>query len=168
MTLYLPIGPPASGKSSFVDLLVSMKWLDPDAVVSPDAYRRILTGDHSCQDDNGLVFDVCEKVVRSRLRHNLDVWYDATNLVESWRANVVGSAQFLGRGIVSVFFDTPDEECLSRNAAREKPVPDGVMAVMLQHRRLIDLQDLPGTVMMADECYFKIMYSHAMPAVGGK
>lgn len=165
MTLFLPIGPPASGKSTLVQMLLDRDWLDYDAIVCPDDYRRILTGDHSNQDANALVFELCERIAQARLRVGLDVWYDATNLVDSWYANLIGSAHFFGQPVVSVYFDTDDNECLRRNAEREKPVPVEAMETMLTRRRQIQLSQLPGVVFGAHQFIWQIYYSLPMPPV---
>lgn len=162
MTLYLPIGPPACGKSTLANLLVEGGWLDADAVVSPDHYRRVLTGDVGDQTFNSAVFSICDRIAHIRLSHSLDVWYDATNLTGTY-STVVVAAMSRNQPVVCIVFDTSDEECGRRNALREQPVPDDVMTTMFERRAQMRIRDLPGYVVFDQEFAFKTVYSHPMP-----
>ena len=151
MTLYLPIGPPACGKSTLAAKMLSWGYLERDAVVSTDVYRRILTGDHMSQDCNTAVFEICNLITRCRLLNDLDVWYDATNLTESSRKVALDWALTYGQTIISVLFDVDEETCLNRNSTREHPVPNDVMQMMFEKFRQVDATELPGHLIYASD-----------------
>jgi predicted kinase len=162
VTLIIPVGPPASGKSTLVKRLIESGWLDADAVVSPDAYRRILTGDHSDQSVNGNVFEICRRITAARLSNGLDVLYDATNLLSSWRTDILRAAEQHNQPVMCIMFTANNELCARRNWMREVPVPDAVMEQMFQYRREIRVTDLPGHVITDVEFISNLSWSYPM------
>lgn len=162
MTLIVPIGPPGCGKSTLVERLIGTGWLDADAVVSPDAYRRILTGDKSNQDLNGTVFGICADITKNRLQRGLDVFYDATNLLAAWRADILNYARLHNQPVMFILFTANNETCRQRNELREVPVPDVIMDKMFEYRRQLIVTDLQGHV-LTDEAFFEsITWSYPM------
>jgi len=129
-TLYVPIGIPASGKSTWATK-------QRDQIICPDTYRRTVYGG---VPTDGLITDHEKEVWRwaysqldlaQRERHSLV--FDATNLSQSRRTRLRNLAQ--RHNHVAVYFDTPLELCLARNAEREYPVPSQVVESM--HERLV-------------------------------
>lgn len=165
MTLYLPVGPPGCGKSTLMESLLDSGWLDRDAVVSTDGWRQVLTGDFTCQEANAGVFQICRLVCFYRLKAGLDVWYDATNLRPEWRKDAVEMAHESGQPIVSILFTANDAECRTRNSQRERPVPDDIMDAMLEHRREIRVESLPGQVIVDREFAISRRFSFPMSPI---
>lgn len=151
MILYLPVGPPACGKSTLAAAMVLDGLIPAEAIVSPDQYRIICTGSVANQHENGVVFKTCHTILAARLRNGLDVWYDATNLHPGWSAEAVSKAQLYGADVVSIVFDTPDAVCVQRNLERNEPVPADIMAKMLDMRNDLDWSTLPGHVISAHD-----------------
>lgn len=127
MTLYLPVGIPASGKSTLRNHLIDAGLLVRDAVVCPDDLRRILTGDENCQTANQEVFSLARHITDARLVHKLDVWIDATNLtgIADW----IGMADFHRLPHLTIMLHDaggigPARE---RNRSRPNPVPEAAM-----------------------------------------
>lgn len=149
--LYLPIGPPGAGKSYLANLMVESGTLDPDAIVCPDNYRRILTGDASRQFENATAFSICRQIASARLRNGLDVWIDATNLRADWFAEHVDMANKTRTSITTILFDTPLEECERRNNERPTPVPRDIMDSMFEHYRCLDRSAVPGAVVYSSD-----------------
>jgi predicted kinase len=154
--LYLPIGVPGSGKSTFI--LKHNSLNDSDCIVSPDNYRRMLTGDTSDQSENTLAFNICHQIVRSRLKHGLETWLDATNL-KPWDVNVwISEANNYDAATTVIVMSTPLDECLRRNRERERSVPERAM------RRMIDLftrneqryYELPATLVVSSNVFTTI------------
>lgn len=112
----LLVGLPASGKST---------WLaGRSGVLSSDAMRTLVRDDETDQSIHGLVFKLMRDFLRYRLQLGAEVTYiDATNLTRKHRRPFVKMAQYAEASVEAVFFDTPLEECLRRNAARERVVP---------------------------------------------
>ncbi len=163
MTLIVPIGPPGCGKSTLVGRLVDVGWLDPDAVVSPDQYRRILTGSHASQETNGVVFGICRNITTHRLMRGLDVFYDATNLLPSWRADILDIAQRYNQPVMFILFTANNAECAERNRVRELPVPEPVMEQMFTYRRTITSDSLDGHVVTDLQFLEDLTWSFPLP-----
>jgi predicted kinase len=165
MTLIVPIGPPGSGKSTLVDVLIESGWLHPDAVVSPDTYRRILTGDRANQDQNGNVFEICRRITSARLARGLDVFYDATNLLASWRSEILSFARIHNQPVLFILLTANNQTCRERNERREVPVPEEVMEKMFQYRREIRRTDLPGHVVTDAEFVQNLSFTYPMKGI---
>lgn len=115
--LYTMVGIPGSGKSTIANQI-------PNAVViSSDAIRKELYGAEEIQGNGKQVFDLVYKRIREELAKGNDVVFDATNLTP-WARNAV--FRFSAERI-AVFVNTPLDECLKRNAARERKVPEEVI-----------------------------------------
>lgn len=149
-TLILPVAPPGAGKSALAAILV--KWgLDPDGIVCPDEYRRIMTGDRANQTANGQVFLVCDTITEVRLSKGLNVYYDATNLTTLDRHKEI--ADHYGARIVCVRFSVGADELLRRNKTRPHPVPDDVLNAMISNFNFMPLNRYPGTVITLQEAH---------------
>lgn len=122
--LFLPIGPPGSGKSTLCDWALDNNIITFDAVVSPDDIRLWITGDRARQDRNPEVFKIVDIAVYSRLQLGLDVWLDATNMP----ARDFHSPH---DKLVRIVFDTPEDVLWQRNTTRDNPVPEVVLEQMI-------------------------------------
>lgn len=132
------MGPPASGKSTLARQMVERDRLAPDAIVSPDDFRGILTGDVGDMGENDLVFDLCLKIMGCRLKHQLDVWLDATNTHPGFRSDVISVASLPGVVVVGIQMTTPVEECRLRNELRDRTVPGFAMDRLISQFEAID------------------------------
>lgn len=140
--LYLPIGVPGAGKSTYAQWLVDNHIIPADAVVCPDQYRLSLTGSMADQTVNGLVFQIVGLVAESRLSRGLCVYYDATNLKMADIKGVLDTAVQHGHQIRVVQFSVPHEESRRRNARRARPVPEVVMDRMIARYESFDFSAL--------------------------
>lgn len=124
MNLGLTVGLPGSGKST---------WLREQGlpVLSSDAVRGLLTGDETNQNFNRLVFRTLRRLCEARLEAGMtETWIDSTALAPWERRCWIRWAELNGCEIECVFFDAPLEECLRRNAARARIVPEAAMLAM--------------------------------------
>ena len=128
--LLIPIGILASGKSTWADR-------QQHPIICPDTYRREVYGG---APTNGLIPDHEKEIWRwaySQLnlaqRERGSIVFDATNLSQSRRTRLRNIAP--NHNHVAVYFETPLDLCLERNAVREYPVPEQVVADM--HSRLV-------------------------------
>lgn len=142
--LIVPLGPPGCGKSTLATDLVSC-GMSEDAIIEPDRFRTLMTGDRAEQSANGRVFTVCDTIADTRLQYGLDVYYDATNFQSLQK--FVAFAHDRRANLVFVRFD-PDWETLERrNRSREHTVPSDVLARMFADYTTACSTNLPATTL---------------------
>ena len=128
-TLYITVGPPASGKSF---------WAQSQnlPVVSTDAIRAEINGNESDQSNNEKVFSVARERVCNYLTNGQDVIYDATNMGYRNRKAMIATVRKL-RGtsvrITACVFVVQIDELYERNSRRSRHVPEEVIDNMLFH-----------------------------------
>lgn len=116
-TLYITVGPPGSGKSTWVKRNYSLL-----PVISSDAIRLELCGDVNDQSKNVEVFDLAHQRIEDYLKRGKKVVFDATNLSFTERKRAIDIGRRHGAHIVILFFGTRYQTCLSRVLKREEPV----------------------------------------------
>lgn len=138
--LIIPVAIPGSGKSTLAATLVNEGILHPDAIVSPDRYREILTGDRANQTVNPEAWRMTAMVGLTRLAHNQDVYLDATNVVRKNWSEYHAAAIALDHRVVFVWFDNT-EQAWKRNANRPNDirVPEHAMERMYQNWKNLDM-----------------------------
>jgi predicted kinase len=122
----LMVGLPGSGKSS---------WLAAQGIsaISTDQIRGLLADDVTNQYIHGRVFATVRYLLRQRLAIGRPVTYvDATHLTRAEREPYAKIAQWYGCDLEAVFFDVPLDECLHRNALRERIVPAQAIQAMAE------------------------------------
>lgn len=132
-TLFVYIGLPASGKSTHAKEIASS--IDQRrVVVSSDAIRAELWGSEEDQRNPAKVFELMFKRTVDLLKEDIDVIYDATNLVAKRRKALINqvSKAVPDTRFVAVFFACTIEECKARQHQRDRKVPDEVIDRMVQ------------------------------------
>ena len=95
--------------------------------ISSDEIRRVLADDPTDQSIHSLVFATIRYLVRQRLRIGRAVTYvDATHLTRKERKPYLR----IGVPVEALFFDTPLEVCIARNANRPRIVPEDAIRKM--------------------------------------
>jgi predicted kinase len=132
----LMVGTPGCGKSTIAQ---SFEMLDGGFVlVSRDQVRERLLGSAADQSEPELVEAAFKNEFENNLRQGLSVVVDNTNVFREQRASVIELARSLGVVEFNLLVMlTPLEQCLARNAARERVVPPSVICEMhtALHRR---------------------------------
>ena len=125
-TVYVLIGIPGAGKSTWID----SQGFDTNqlSIVSMDSIREELTGDVSDQTQNQLV----AKLANDRYKQSLSlkvpvVIWDATSVLRKYRSPLIELAHKAGYEVVGVHFDIPLDVSKQRNAGRDRVVPEHVL-----------------------------------------
>lgn len=124
MILYIPVGIPGCGKSTWANGL-----LDGVNIESTDAIRASL-GDVNDQQKNDDVFATWHHWIEAGLQDRESVYADATNLDGHARGTLRMIAQRTGAKTHLILFRNL-EQAISRNLKRERTVPADVMIRMI-------------------------------------
>lgn len=129
-SLVVLIGAAGAGKSTLAARLFA-----PDAVLSSDAFRAVVSGDEADQRATRTAFAILHRQLARRLAGGLTTVVDATNVTAFARRGLVRRAAAHGVPAVALVFDLDPEVVLARNGARTgRIVPE--LAV---RRQLADL-----------------------------
>lgn len=129
--LYLLIGGIASGKSTVRSVLETGLNKDYDDYVSicPDDIRKEISGDAADQSVNKQAWDIAYARMEKALSLRQTIVFDAAYMVKGRTRKVMqGYAKKHGYRVVYIVLDTTLEEQRCQNAARERRVPDDVVA----------------------------------------
>ena len=130
-TIYMTVGLVASGKSTWAE-----KNKDKlNAVIhSSDKIRAELLGNINDQTQNDKVFRILHKRIKDDLRAGKNVIMDQTGLNRRRRIHFLNNEL---KGIecekICILFTTPWEQCLVNNFARDRQVPEDVLARMYRN-----------------------------------
>lgn len=122
--MILAVGLPGAGKST---------WFAKQRIrpLSSDGMRLLLSDDEDNQQIHSEVFEALRYLLLKRLQLGVETTYiDATNLTRMHRKPFLDLASGHGAVAEALWFATPLEVCLARNAARDRRVPEDVMRAM--------------------------------------
>ena len=124
-TLYMMVGLPASGKSTYAKLLAE----EVDGLVlSSDAVRAEWYGSEEIQGDAGKIFREIEERCFNALKAGRNVIMDATNMNAKKRANFLKRMPACNK--ICVVMAVPFDECLARDEVRSRSVGPAVLEKM--------------------------------------
>ena len=124
--LVLLVGAAGSGKSTFAE-----RHFAADERLSSDDLRQRITGDAAHQGISGTVFRIIAREVDRRLAAGRLVVVDATNVKPANRRPLLALADRHGVEALAIVLDLPAEVVLTRNASRERRVPDAAVLEQL-------------------------------------
>jgi polynucleotide kinase-phosphatase len=128
MALVVLVGASGSGKSTF-----AARHFKPTQVLSSDFCRGLVADDENDQSATPDAFDVLHYVAGKRLAAGRMTVVDATNVQRDARAPLVALAREHNVLPVAIVLDTPEAECVRRNADR----PFGARVI---HRQCAELR----------------------------
>jgi predicted kinase len=127
--MHLYVGTPGSCKSTHAAAFLAEH---PEYnLVCPDHYREQLTGDMSDQSANSYIFQtLIPQAIGSAALMRQHCLYDATNVSIKARKPIIKLAKENGFWVVAKVMRTSYEDCVRRNAARDRVVPSFVLEKM--------------------------------------
>jgi predicted kinase len=138
--LYLLVGVPGSGKSTYARTELADKWR-----VCLDDLRFMLSRDPYAPSLQPVALALEEAALRALLGgvdgRRQDVVVDATNITRSRRQRYLRLAASFDVPVVAVFVQCDLQVAMARNRARPQPVPDEVVERMYRSLQPPDLSE---------------------------
>ena len=128
-TLFVTIGLPASGKSTWAKDYQS-KGFNDTIIVSTDRIRAHLYGDERIQGDGNDVFNRAYSILKVIGENGYIAIFDATNLMKKYRKRIFKELREFYDSISAVYFDVPTQVCIERDERRERKVGEDVIMNM--------------------------------------
>lgn len=125
--LYLLVGLPGSGKSSFAKIRK-----DSGVIISSDEIREELFGDARIQDNSGQVFELMRKRAHDALEKGSDVYWDATNMTRKARLSAISCKTPETKVNAYVIWNTLDR-CIELDSLRDRTVGKDVIMRMAKN-----------------------------------
>lgn len=115
------IGIPASGKSTFANLLTNQ--FSNINYIGTDLIRKRLYGDEQIDGNIVEVFSKVYEEIQCQIKDNNVIVYEATNVDKDHRLRLISKLKKWGVSlIIGYCFDTPLELCITRNNLRNRVV----------------------------------------------
>ena len=127
--LIILCGIPGSGKSTYAKNYIERNC--NTIHLSSDAIRKELYGDENIQGNPGEIFTLMQKRAVEALNDGYDVIYDCTNITRKDRAGIINACPKLAKIECHIIW-APIEECIKRDASRERTVGKEVINRMLK------------------------------------
>ncbi|MFE9820426.1 AAA family ATPase [Streptomyces sp. NPDC005773] len=120
--LVVLVGPPASGKTSFVRALIESGKIDSEAVVSSDEIRAELFGTSPDEAESdaadGRIFEERDRRIAARLAGGLTAVAESTNVTPQARARLIAIARRFNAPVTMLRFDQDVTDLLQQYTAR--------------------------------------------------
>lgn len=122
-------GLPASGKTT---LALEMVAVEKMKRISKDDLRVMLHGGKYSLETEDFVLDVRNAITKLAIEKGFDVVIDDTNLNPIHQEQLNFLAEAMGAGFNIINVNTSLDECIERDANREKPVGESVIRGMYE------------------------------------
>ena len=131
-TLYITVGLPGSGKSTYVKNFIKDKEIE---YLSSDSLRAVYGKSEEDQTCTPLVFGHIKRKVDEFLKDGKNVLVDATSVNRKERSDYIKTAKKYGAKVVAIVFKMDRQGLIDRNKKRGEQggrvVPDWVIDKML-------------------------------------
>ncbi|MFF1922734.1 AAA family ATPase [Streptomyces sp. NPDC058221] len=123
--LVVLVGPPASGKTSFVRALLARRQIEEHSVVSSDRIRAELFGDSPAETDSDAVdtrvFEERDRRIVAGLAAGRSVIAESTNVTPQARARLLALAQRFDAPVTMLRFTSEITDLLEQHRERGRP-----------------------------------------------
>ena len=131
-TLYITVGLPGSGKSTYAKEFIKGKEIE---YLSSDSLRAVYGKDENDQSVTSIVFGHIKRKVDEFLKDGKNVMVDATSVNRKERSDYINTAKKYGAKVVAIVFKMDRQGLIDRNKKRGEQggrvVPDWVIDKML-------------------------------------
>ena len=131
-TLYITVGLPGSGKSTYAKEFIKGKEIE---YLSSDSLRAVFGKSEEDQTVTPLVFGHIKRKVDEFLKDGKNVMVDATSVNRKERSDYINTAKKYGAKVVAIVFKMDRKGLIDRNKKRGEQggrvVPDWVIDKML-------------------------------------
>lgn len=128
--LILLVGIPGSGKTTYAENYIP-DYPKESKHLSSDLIRKELYGNESIQGNPAEVFSLMQQRAIEALNNGNDVVYDATNVTRKDRASIINICPKFAKIEAHIIW-APIEECVKRDASRDRTVGKDVIDRMLK------------------------------------
>lgn len=130
MIIYMMVGLPASGKSTYAKGLIDSN--NNIKRISKDDLREMFQSGKYTPDSELWILFIRDNLIRLLLEDGYDVVVDDTNLNPKHKTALESLARSFGAEIKPVIIDTSIDECVIRDSKRNKPVGEKVIRDMYE------------------------------------
>ncbi|MFE9835223.1 AAA family ATPase [Streptomyces sp. NPDC005551] len=120
--LIVLVGPPASGKTSFVRALIARRQIDEESVVSSDAIRAELLSTSPPEADSDVadawIFEERDRRIVARLATGHSAVAESTNVTPQARARLISIARRFNAPVTMLRFNSDVTDLLQQHAGR--------------------------------------------------
>lgn len=131
--IFITIGLPASGKTTLAKMLRDVhRTFD----LNLDILRGIVSGDESNQAATSKALRLRDLLLTSLINNDIDIVISDTNVVEEHLTSLIDNILSLGvdhKNVILIEMATSYDECLRRNASRDRVVPEDAIRRMYDH-----------------------------------
>jgi predicted kinase len=139
----ITFGVSGSGKSTWIK-----ENLADHTVISLDALRTELAKSREDQSQNSKVIQVGKEQLKTLLRSQSKIVWDATNLRRDFRQQIISTSRQYGALITLVIFHCPETIYLERNRQRRRSIPEKVLLKQLQSLEFPELDEGDRTLIV--------------------
>ncbi len=139
----LTFGVSGSGKSTWI-----ANNLQDHTVISLDSLRTKIANSRRDQSQNSKVVQAAKEQLKTLLRSQSKIVWDATNLRRDFRQQVISISRQYGALTTLVVFHCPETVYFERNHQRRHSIPEAVLIKQLQFMEFPELDECDRTIVV--------------------
>ena len=139
----ITFGVSGSGKSTWIK-----QNLADHTVISLDALRAKIASSRSDQSQNSKVIQVAQEQLKTLLRSQSKIVWDATSLRYDFRQQIISISRQYGALITLIIFHCPETIYLERNRQRRHSIPEEVLCQQLQSLEFPEIDEGDRTIIV--------------------